>query len=110
MAAGEGLLFGAACRCLEVLSGCGLRTRPARGTRVFVITLLVKVTWTSCAGQGGKAVLGVKDWSVLLPSGGHLKILNWLIKEEYPYNKIYAVRLLRMESKRGRCPLEWLDE
>ena len=40
---------------------------------------------------------------------GHLKILNWLIKEGCPYNK--SVREAAVEvGERARKVLEWLDE
>ena len=52
---------------LEVLQWMRAQDPPCPWNSGICYTLLVKVTWTSCAGQGGKAVLGVKDWSVLLP-------------------------------------------
>ena len=41
---------------------------------------------------------------------GHLKILNWLIKEGYPYNKDICRRAAEDGGERARKVLEWLDE
>ena len=76
---------------LRCSSGCGLRTRPARGTGKFVIMLLVQVTWRSC---------GVTRCDVV-----------WLIKEEGPYlDKSWCRRAAAKGGKRARKVLELLDE
>mmetsp|Transcript_9470 Transcript_9470/g.33846 ORF Transcript_9470/g.33846 Transcript_9470/m.33846 type:complete len:215 (+) Transcript_9470:350-994(+) len=61
---------------LRCSSGCGLRTRPARGTRAFVIGLLVKVIWTSCAGRGARAVLGMNACPMLQPRVATLRCFS----------------------------------
>ena len=41
---------------------------------------------------------------------GHLKVLNWLIKEGYPYNKDMCRNAAVEGGKQARKVLEWLDE
>ena len=41
---------------------------------------------------------------------GHLKVLKWLIKEGYPYNKSMCRRAAVLGGERARKVLEWIDK
>ena len=88
---------------LKCSSGCGLRTRPVRGTCVFVLLLLVMVTWRSCAGRGARAVLGMEECPGLQPRVVTLKCSSGCGLSTRPARgtRIFVISLLFMVTWRS---------